>query len=317
MDDVALRLERAVAERVGATAAVSMASLREALDVVLHVLRVGAGSEVVTSPMIWPWAVEVIVGLGLLPRLAPVRDFDLNLDPELLARALPAHAPVVLVPHFAGSPAPLRQIQRLVSARRGLVIQDGSLALGARHADGWVGSSGTCIFAMHGEDPRVDRRSAVVVFEDGELADAARAERRKRDFGVGTEAARYALAGMLREDDLWRRRQEVGRIYDLEFAARPIDGLQVIGARHPELSSRLYYGILVPASRCEALAEGLLLQHPLVEIDVPELIRPRAPQALGLPTGARLIGLATHVAMQGRDVRWVVQSIRKLLTRTA
>jgi len=299
-------LEGSFAEQVGASHAIAVFDLRTALDLVLQVCDLRAGAELVTSPMSWPWTLDVILKRKLVPRYAPIRPTDLNLDPAQLDSVLPSARPVVLVPHFAGAPAPLAEIAARVEPRGGVVIQEGSFALGASFGEHLVGSFGICIFALHGADRRVDRRGAVVAVDDERFASALRDACRRRDAGLGPELALFGMAGMRKERTLRERRMEIGRIYDLEFAAREIEGVQVIHAGPPGSASRLYYPLLVRQRR--RLAEALLRDWS-VEVDVPQLVLPRSGEDCWISAAARLIGLPIHVEMESRDAERVVDAL--------
>src|SRR5919198_5097207 len=80
-------LERRLAELTGARHAVALSSGTAALHLALAALGVGPGDEVITTPITWPATANVVVHLGARPVFVDVREDDLNIDPELAARA--------------------------------------------------------------------------------------------------------------------------------------------------------------------------------------------------------------------------------------
>jgi len=81
-------LERRLAELTGARHALALASGTAAMHLSLVGLGIGAGDEVITTPITWPATANVIVHTGATPVFVDVRDADLNVDPELALRAM-------------------------------------------------------------------------------------------------------------------------------------------------------------------------------------------------------------------------------------
>src|SRR2546423_12397757 len=79
-------LERRFAEYVEAKHALAVTSGTAALHLALVALGVGPGDEVITTPITWPATANVIVHTGATPVFADVRDTDLNIDPDEVAR---------------------------------------------------------------------------------------------------------------------------------------------------------------------------------------------------------------------------------------
>src|ERR1700745_3572160 len=79
-------LERRFADYVGAKHCLAVASGTAALHLSLLALGVRAGDEVITTPITWPATANVIVHAGATPVFAAVRESDLNIDPDEVAR---------------------------------------------------------------------------------------------------------------------------------------------------------------------------------------------------------------------------------------
>jgi dTDP-4-amino-4,6-dideoxygalactose transaminase len=76
-------------------------------------LGVGAGDEVVTTPITWPATANVIVHTGARPVFADVREGDLNLDPDAARSAVTRRTKAVLPVHLAGQPCDLEPLWEL------------------------------------------------------------------------------------------------------------------------------------------------------------------------------------------------------------
>jgi dTDP-4-amino-4,6-dideoxygalactose transaminase len=100
-------LEERFAEYVGAKHAVALSSGTAALHLSLLALGVGPGDEVITTPITWPATANVIVHAGATPVFVDVRDDDLNIDPELVERAVTPRTKAIMPVDLAGQPTDL------------------------------------------------------------------------------------------------------------------------------------------------------------------------------------------------------------------
>jgi dTDP-4-amino-4,6-dideoxygalactose transaminase len=131
--------ERTLAEYVGAARAVAVNSCTAALHVALEVAGVGAGDEVVTSPITFASTANVIVHRGARPVFADVDPVTLNIDVERLEAAITPRTKAIIPVDFAGHPADLDEIMGLARARNIVVIEDAAHAIGAEYRGRRVG----------------------------------------------------------------------------------------------------------------------------------------------------------------------------------
>ena len=117
-------LERRFAEYVGVKHCLAVASGTAALHLSLLALGVGPGDEVITTPITWPATANVIVHAGATPVFADVRDDDLNIDPDEVARLVTSKTKAIVPVHLAGQPADLDPLHAL-----GLPVVEDALAL--------------------------------------------------------------------------------------------------------------------------------------------------------------------------------------------
>lgn len=100
-----LEFEEAFAKKVGAKHAVAVNSCTAALHLSLIALGVSRGDEVITSPITFASAVNVIEHVGATPIFADVRDGDLTLDPESVRSRITPRTKLIIATHLAGVPA--------------------------------------------------------------------------------------------------------------------------------------------------------------------------------------------------------------------
>ncbi len=280
------------------------------LEIALEACGVAPSGCATVSSLAWPWVYETLQRRNVQAHYAPIRETDLNLDPDGLMEALAPRTPVVILPHFAGLPGPRQRVAQIVAERGGHVIEEAALALGAQTLQGQVGAHGVCLFALHGLDRRLACRGSILVVDDAELAERARTACRRRELEISPELAAVGLAGMRREPGFLKKRQEIGRVYDREFRARQLVGLRPLQSDPPAAASRLYYPVLVKQRRRVA---QILSEDWDVEVDVPRLVLPRSSASRWVSAAACLIGLPIHSEMEVSDAERVVDALVHVL----
>jgi len=134
--------EAELAEAFGVRDAVTVANGTEALQLALEALGVGAGDEVVTTPMSAAFTALAIERAGARPVFADVEPDTLNLSPAAAARAITDRTKALLPVHLYGHPADLGALGAL-AAERGLhLVEDACQAHGARYGERSVGGFG-------------------------------------------------------------------------------------------------------------------------------------------------------------------------------
>jgi dTDP-4-amino-4,6-dideoxygalactose transaminase len=163
----AAELERRFAEYVGAAHAVALASGTAAMHLALVGLGIGPGDEVITTPITWPATANVVVHAGAEPVFVDVRGSDLNIDPELVAKAVTPRTRAILPVHLAGQPCDLDPLLAL-----GLpVIEDAAHAVESVYRDRKIGaiSAATC-FSLYATKNVAAGEGGMVTTDDDALA---------------------------------------------------------------------------------------------------------------------------------------------------
>ena len=118
------RFEAAFARYTGAEHAVAVNSCTAALHLSLVAAGVGAGDEVITTPLTFCATANVVVHVGATPVFADIDPITMNLTPESAARAITSRTRAVMPVHFAGRPVDTAGFREL-ARRAGLVyIED-------------------------------------------------------------------------------------------------------------------------------------------------------------------------------------------------
>jgi dTDP-4-amino-4,6-dideoxygalactose transaminase len=243
----AQKLERDVADYVGAKHGVAVNSCTAAMHLALEAVGVRAGDKVATTPYTFAATAEVIRYLGADPVFVDVDARTLNLDPALLHDTLRRVRVKAIIPvHVAGEPCELDAINAIAAEHGATVIEDAAHALPARHRGRLVGaiSRVTCL-SFYATKSLTTGEGGMVLTDDDAIADRCRimslhgisrdAWKRYTEKGswayeilapgfkynLSDLAAAVGLAQLAKLERMWRRRQEIARRYDEAFAALP------------------------------------------------------------------------------------------------
>ena len=121
--------EEKFAKFVGAKHAVAVNSCTAALHLSLQILKVGQGDEVITSPITFASAVNVIEHVGATPVFADVLPEDLTIDPDCILKKITDKTKAIIATHFAGFPAHMNEIYDIADRHGIQVITDAAHAI--------------------------------------------------------------------------------------------------------------------------------------------------------------------------------------------
>jgi dTDP-4-amino-4,6-dideoxygalactose transaminase len=245
--------EGELAERVGTTHAVGVASGTDALELALRSLELPPQSEVL-CPNITAFATAVaVLRAGHRPVLVDCDPESLNLDPGRAAKARSPETAAIVVVHLYGRPAPVAELRGL-----GLpVIEDASHAHGLEidgHPAGSIGDVG-CFSFYPTKNLGAFGEAGAVVTSDEALVQRVR---ELRAYGAGRDGRARVLGRNSRLDELQaaflrvrlqrldqdnRRRAQLAAAYDLALGRESPDGVHHLyvlrSDRRDELRSRL------------------------------------------------------------------------------
>jgi dTDP-4-amino-4,6-dideoxygalactose transaminase len=123
-----------------APGALTVNSCTAALHLSLVSLGIGAGDEVITTPLTFAASVNVIEHVGARPVLADVEPDTLNIDPQKIEQAITPATKAIIAVHYAGHPVQLDAIRDIAERHNLHLIEDAAHAIGAAYKNQPIGS---------------------------------------------------------------------------------------------------------------------------------------------------------------------------------
>ena len=341
-------LEERFREFTGAPHAVAVSSATAGLHLVLTALGIRRGDEVVTPSMTFASTVNQVALAGAVPVFADCDYGTLQAPPEEITGRITRKTRAVIPVHFAGAPVDLDPIREAADRAGVPVIEDAAHAVGTSYRGKAVGGHGnTAIFSFHPiKNITTGEGGMVTCYDEG----LARKLRLLRFHGIERDAwRRYGKGGTPHYDivepgykcnltDIQAaigvvQMRKVGEMNARRrfLAARYRDGLRSVpGVDLPvsptyphEHSWHLFIAKVTSMDRdafLGRLAEfnvGAGLHFPLCHLL--RYVRERYGTREGdLPgcelAGKRIVSLPLFPGMEDRDVDYVCDSVREILS---
>ena len=186
----------------GARHALALSSCTAALHLSMLVAGIRPGDEVITTPLTFCATANAILHTGGTPVFVDVERESMNLDPELIERAITLKTKAILPVHLAGRPCRMDAIMAIARRRGLVVIEDAAHCIEGVHQGRKVGNIGdlTC-FSFYVTKNLMTGEGGMVTTNKQEYADKIKM---------------YGLHGL--NKDAWRRYSDVGfKRYEVVF----------------------------------------------------------------------------------------------------
>jgi dTDP-4-amino-4,6-dideoxygalactose transaminase len=169
------RFEDMMREYTGARHAIAVNSCTAALHLSLLALGIGAGDEVITTPMTFAATANAILHVGALPVFADVDPATMLILPENVERAITARTKAILPVHLAGRPCDMDAILAIARKHGLSVLEDAAHAIEARCGNRQVGSIGDLTaFSFYVTKNLTTAEGGMVTTDNDEWADKIR-----------------------------------------------------------------------------------------------------------------------------------------------
>ena len=332
-------LEERLAAYLEVEHVLAVSSGTAALHLALLSLDVGAGDEVITSPITWPATANVIEHTGATPVFCDVRESDLNLDSALLPALVTDRTKAILPVHLAGQPCDLDPVHAL-----GLpVVEDAAHALESRYRGRKLGglSDATC-FSLYATKNLAAGEGGLVATNRDDVADRIRSMRltRRGDgsrYDQVTAGHKANLSDVLAAIALVQleKLEAHGEIRPRQFAHNPeglagLDGVEPLARDERDTHALHLYVVRIDADRAggtrdtyqRALAdERIATSIHFLPVHRLTWFRERYPEQRRLPVAERagdeVLSLPLSPAHSDEDILDAVEAIRRVHARLA
>jgi dTDP-4-amino-4,6-dideoxygalactose transaminase len=134
--------ERLFAEYLDTPEALALNSCTAGLHTALITLGIGAGDEVITTPMTFAASVNVIEHVGARPVLVDVEPDTMNICPDATAAAVTSKTRAIIPVHLAGHPVNMDAMMSIAEQHKLHIIEDAAHAISAKYKGQMIGSMG-------------------------------------------------------------------------------------------------------------------------------------------------------------------------------
>jgi dTDP-3-amino-3,4,6-trideoxy-alpha-D-glucose transaminase len=141
--------EQEFAAAAGAAHAVGVGTGTDAIALILRALDIGAGDEVITSPLSAAYSALAIMMAGARPVFADVDPERATIDPDRIAALVGPRTRAILPVHLYGQPADMAAIERIAARHQLAIVEDccqAHLATSDGRAVGTIGVAGAFSF---------------------------------------------------------------------------------------------------------------------------------------------------------------------------
>ncbi len=137
--------EKALSDYFGGRIVRTFNSGTATLEVALRIAGVGAGDEVITTPISWVATANVIIEVGATPVFADIDPVTRNIDLDKLEAAITPRTKAVIPVYLSGLPVDMDRLYAIAKKHHLRVIEDAAQALGSTWKDQRIGAFGDMV----------------------------------------------------------------------------------------------------------------------------------------------------------------------------
>ncbi len=159
-------------EYIGVEYALALSSCTAGLHIAMIAAGIGAGDEVITTPLTFAASANAVIHAGAKPVFADVEPETLNLDPEQVERRITPKTRAIIPVHLYGRPCNMDALTQIARDRNLLIIEDAAHAIESVYHGRKIGTFGAAgCFSFYVTKNVVTGEGGMVTTNDEELAD--------------------------------------------------------------------------------------------------------------------------------------------------
>jgi len=166
------------------------------MEIALRIAGIGAGDEVITTPLSWVATSNVILAVGARPVFVDIDPGTRNIDLERIARAITPATRAILPVDLAGLPVDRDRLHAIARPRGLRVIEDAAQSFGSLSRGRRIGSFGDFVsFSFHPNKNVTTIEGGCLVLNDEREAALAEQYRLQGVVRTGLDGMEVELAG--------------------------------------------------------------------------------------------------------------------------
>lgn len=171
-----IEFENRFAEYVGGKYAVGVNSCTAALHISLLAAGIGAGDEVITTPMTFAASANTIIHTGAIPVFADIDPATGCIDPDEVEGRITANTRAIVPVHYGGQACDLDRIYELADSYGLFVSEDAAHAIYTRYKGRMIGNSsqGAVSFSFYATKNICTGEGGMLVTDKEDIAEKAR-----------------------------------------------------------------------------------------------------------------------------------------------
>jgi dTDP-4-amino-4,6-dideoxygalactose transaminase len=112
------------------------------MEIALRIAGIGAGDEVITTPISWVATANVILEVGAVPVFADIDPVTRNIDLDKMEAAITPRTKAIIPVYLAGKPVDMDRLYAIANKHKLRVIEDAAQAIGSTWKGKAIGSFG-------------------------------------------------------------------------------------------------------------------------------------------------------------------------------
>jgi dTDP-4-amino-4,6-dideoxygalactose transaminase len=318
------------------------------MEIALRIAGIGAGDEVITTPLSWVATSNVILAVGARPVFVDIDPLTRNIDLARIEAAVTGRTRALLPVDLAGLPVPRAPLHALAARHRLRVLEDAAQSFGSEWQGRRIGSFGDFVsFSFHPNKNVTTIEGGCLVVnneEEARLAELYRLQGVKRTgydgmevelaggkFNLTDVAARVGLGQLKHLGAFNARRRELARAYFRAFEQHETQalGLQLPVADFVDSNWHMFQVVLpeerLRVKRADVMAQlheagiGTGVHYPAIHLFA--LYRRLGWQPGQFPhaeyVGRNILTLPLFPAMHDEDVTRVVTALNRILKQNS
>ena len=197
-----VEFERAISDYIGTEYAITFNSGTSALHALMLAYKLGPGDEVIVPSFSFIATANAVLFVGAKPIFADIDEKTYGLDPEDVKEKITDKTKAIIVVHYGGGPARIKELKEIADDYKILLIEDAAEAFGAKVDNRKVGTFGdSAVFSFCQNKIITTGEGGAVVTNDKRLAERLKLIRShgryetEGDYFYSIESGEYVTLG--------------------------------------------------------------------------------------------------------------------------